>query len=548
MKLLLTKISKYEWKHIMSICLIVISLSLLPFIYGQLHAPPEKSYNGLHALTHGDFSVYYSYINQIKNGQIVLYNNFTLEPQQHGIFNIFWFIVGITARILHLSPSIALQLFKILLTPLAIIILYLFISQIFDTTKTRILTIWTLCFSSGVGTYAIPFLLNNRFQNASHWPIDYWVPESNTFLTLYHLPHAILSLTLIVSIYILLLKSLQYKNLTYGLYMGIIGLVLFNYHPYHAIVLNTIIGLYILLHFIRTPRNWLFQLKLFLLWFIPSTISIIYHYLLITTDIAIGIRASQNITLTPPFPFVVLGYGFLFIFALCGLYFYFKKKKPLPDSIHHMDFVVIWFFVNSLLLYFPITFQRRFLSGYHIPIVILTVFSLSFFTNKYFAYLKKNHYLSITLAMLFIFLSSFVNVVRDISLLHNYDPNFYNSQSMIHAIDWLEKNNMNYVVLTEDTFNENDPFSASYWIPSYINQRTYLSHDHETLFYDEKHRILKDLVTKNDPKEWSKLYEDFGIGYVMLKNNQSNVYYNSRELDQVYINKEYAIFRTHIVN
>lgn len=547
-KKLVALFSGYEWKHI-KICIgTVLALSLAPFIFGYIITPDGYFYNGLHALTHGDFSVYYSYINQIKNGQTLLYNNFTLEPHGSGTFNIFWFVVGKTAKLLHLTPAIALLVFKAILIPICIVTLYYFTSIFFAETKKRIIALWLFCFSSGVGTFAIPFLLNTAHTKPLNWPIDYWVPESNTFLTLYHLPHSILSLTLILLIYILFLKSLHYKNWKYSLYAGLLGLILFNYHPYHTVTVNAVIGFYLLVQFLQNKKDWILYLKIFLMWFLPSTLMVIYHYLLIISDFIIGTRATQNITVTPSLLYVVLGYGVVFFAALFGLYYFFKHKKNLSEKYPYFDFIAYWFILNSILLYFPITFQRRFLSGYHIPMILLAVFGLSFYSTQIKDFVKKKKEFIYPLLFLALFLSSFVNVVRDFTLMTNHNPNLFNSIKMQEAIQWFADHNTdNHIILTEDSFDQEQPFSASFWIPSYINQKTFISHNHETLFHTEKSAELKNLVLQNDSIAWTDFYKKYNIGYIMLKDSTQNRYYNSANLEQVYSNNGYLIFQTDLV-
>lgn len=547
MKKLLQKISRYEWKHLWAITLIIITLSAVPFIYAHLSAPEGYEYNGLHSLTRGDFPVYYSYINQIKNGQELLFNNFALEEQTTPILNIFWLLLGKFALLFKLEPATVIQLFKIVLTPVAIISLYIFTSYFFSDIKKRLMAIWTLCFSSGFGGYAIYIFLSHRTTRSENWPIDFWVPESNTFLTLYHLPHFILSLTLIVSIYYLFLRALETKKSLYALYAGLLGLILFNFHPYHTLTVNSVISIYLAYKLFTQPKDWFLYIRIFLLWFIPSTVSVIYHYLLILTDFAIGSRALQNVSLTPPPIYIFLGYGFVLIFAICGLYFYFKNRKTNFTDINHFDFIVIWFIVNSLLLYFPIAFQRRFLAGYHIPMVLLAIFSLQFFNNKLSNYLRTNKYLLANLLIFFVLFSNFANVVRDFVLIHQNEANFYNSYEMKETIEWLEKNNNGYVSLSPNYFVHSAPLSISFWIPATINQKTYLSHGHETLFAEEKYTLFKDLTNKNDPNAWTNFYEEFNIGYVILEPSPQNVYYNSRNLTEVFSNEKYTIYQTHVI-
>lgn len=544
----LKKNSNRERTHIVIIITIVILLTSIPYLYGHLNKVEGYFYNGIHSLSHGDFSVYYSYINQIRDGQILIYNNFALEESQRGIFNIFWFISGLFARITNLSASNTLFIIKILLIPPAILLFYTFIGVFFKKINDKITALWILSFSSGIGTFAIPFLISHIETKPFDWPIDYWVPESNTFLTLYHIPHSIASLMLMISIYFLIIKAIHTGSTKKALTAGICGLVLFNFHPYHVITINMIISIYLLKELIIRPKQWILYVKIFLAWFIPSTLSVIYHYILIVTDFTIGVRAGQNITTTPPFIYIILGYGFLFLFAVIGLYYYFRNKKNIETETELFDFVVIWFIVNTIMLYFPITFQRRFLTGYHIPIVLLTVYSFNFLKEYfYIRKLKGNNYLLITLTVIFLGLSSLTNVIRDIIFVKNANINFYTPIELKETMKWLQQRNDKFTTLTYDEFQDNEPFSPSVWIPAYINRKTYISHDHETLFYYDKKNLLKKLMEDNNETRWNDFYKNFNIGYVLVKNNGSGSYYNVTSLEEVYRNKRYLIYKTDLI-
>ena len=102
MKDLIKTISVREWQFVGLMAALMIIITGLPYLVGYLAAPAGLVYNGLHALSPGDVPIYYSYINQVKNGELLVKDLFTSEPQTVGTFNIWWLMVGLGARFFNL--------------------------------------------------------------------------------------------------------------------------------------------------------------------------------------------------------------------------------------------------------------------------------------------------------------------------------------------------------------------------------------------------------------------------------------------------------------
>src|SRR3989338_8052718 len=137
MKTLFNSISRSEWRFAGVLVLVMIVLAGLPYLYAWLTAPANTVYDGLHALSPGDVPVYYSYINQVKQGQFFLKDLFTSEPQDLGTFNVWWAGVGLLAKFFNLSVIVAFQLARILLIPVFMVVAYLFISYFFIKVNQR---------------------------------------------------------------------------------------------------------------------------------------------------------------------------------------------------------------------------------------------------------------------------------------------------------------------------------------------------------------------------------------------------------------------------
>src|SRR6185436_1298916 len=78
-----------------------------------------------------DYTVYFSYIAQVKAGHYLLANLFTSELQTVFVFNPLWLFIGLCARFFHLAPEVAFHLARLVFTPLLFFALYKFIKLFF---------------------------------------------------------------------------------------------------------------------------------------------------------------------------------------------------------------------------------------------------------------------------------------------------------------------------------------------------------------------------------------------------------------------------------
>jgi len=534
LKDLINSISKKEWRFVILLCIVMILITGLPYVYAYLNAPAGYFYNGIHSLTPGDSFVYFSYINQIKAGHWQLRDYFTSEAQPHGLLNFFWLEVGLFARIFNLPADLAFQLFRLLLIPIFFIVIYLFISYFFSDVNKRKWALIFICFSSGIGAYFIG-LLDKLFPFDPEalvykWPVDLWMPEANIFLTLYQTPHFICSLILLVSIFFLMLLALENNNYWYSFFAGLIGLYWFNFHPFYAPYVFAILFFYLLFLVLKTKK-----IKLighYLLMVILSLPFIFYHYYKIKTDLVIGIRASQNLLPSSPFIFVFLGFGLLLVFAVISLGYLLKNKLLFANNKYF--FLVIWLIVGFVLAYSPIFYQRRFLQGLQIPMVFLTIILLFVarpFLEKYKIWGNK-----VLLIFLFIILfcfSTVFNLVRDLYYYQIKLDKFYLPSEYKESTKWLTQNNKNDKIILSYELN-------SQFIPGFVNQKVYLAHGIETIFYQKKReKVLIFFANGYNESQAKDFLKTNNIGYVFFTDLERK-YAQFKPAENDYLKKVYS--------
>ncbi len=523
MKELIRTISKKEWRFVAIVIVVMIILTTLPYLYGWLATEPGTIYNGLHSLSPGDIPIYYSYINQVKEGNFLVKDLFTSEPQELGTFNVWWFGVGMIARIFKLPVIFAFQLSRLLLIPIFLVVAYLFISFFINQEIKRKITFIFLLFSSGLGVYFASALnLFNFDDKASYWwPIDLWLTEAITFNALYQTSHFIASITLTLLIFLLMILSFEKQKFSYALVSGALGLFYFNFHPYYLPVIFGVLGLYLLVLIIQAKKILWRQIGYLAIAFLLSLPSIIYHFWLIKNSLIIGIRAAQNVTLISPVIFVIIGYGFLWVGFLIGLGYLIKRKS----LNNHLIFLLLWLGVNLFLIYSPFPFHSRYTQGLHLVLVIFTVIGLfglkgylqSRLKPKTFDLWINNVTLLIFLFILLFGFSNIFSLARDFYFFKSkpsqIKTSLYLPKDFSAAFGWLSSQSQGKIILAADI--------PSKFIPGFSGQTVYVAHAHETLFFSAKLPYLLRFFNRNDDEEFKKQF--------LSKNRIDYVFYSDYE-------------------
>jgi len=491
--------------------MIVISILLIlfisaPFVYGIFQSDENLTFNGKHSLSPGDLPVYYSYINQIKNGNYFLINQFTAEPDQLKILNVFWLGAGLFAKALGLTGPAAVHILRLIFIPIFVFSLYLFLSLFFQKTFFKKTLTVLLCFSSGLGFYFTKMrVYENSYLNS---PIDLWVSESNIFTSLYHSPHFAFSWILIIFTFIFFFLAAQNRKFKYSVFAGLCSLILFQFHPYHFPTIYAVTFIYCLALWLKNKNSQNFIH--FLLLFTFSAPALLYHVYTLS-DPLISARSLQNITLTPPPIYVILGYGIFFPLAFFGLYKIFKKNKEEKYS-----FLIIWLLVALLLIYLPnYQFQRRLLQGLQIPLIAFSLYFVwPFFEKKIIAVSKKYYFSLIIFLLIFtIAPSTLYNLSRDIIFAKNRINNFYLNKPQNKVIEFLtQKNGERKTILSQDTHLSNV-------LPAKTNHKMFAAHQHETLDFENKLKMKQQFVINGlSGRTAFNLIKKYGISCIISEN------------------------------
>ncbi len=539
-------VSAKEWQFVIFLSLAMILITLALLLYGWAVTPPGKIFTGTHFTAPNDWFVYYSYIEQVRQGNFLFENLFAFEP---GIatLNIFWLLVGLVAKIFNLSNIFVFNLIRVILIPIFYFLAYLFIAYLFADAGKRKITLLVLSFASGLGILLLDRIIKYPFNFANgqfNWPLDLWVPEVNTFLTLYYSPHFILSLILILLIFFLTVLFAENQRFIYSLGTGVSALVLFAFHPFHVLTIFGVISVYFTWLILKARTRFWPLVRHYLILLLFSLPPIVYYLYLLKTDWLIQQKALQNLCFTPPLWITLFSYGLLLVLAVSGGYFLIKEKK----LDNKLLFVLIWASVQFLLIYFPVNYQRRLTAGLHFPLVILTVIAifglydlLNQQKNRWTKFLFKQRYTLLTILIFFLIISNLFQLAADFFIYTNQREFAYLDQEVVSAANWLKS-------IDEDKIIFNSANNVINVIPAYAGRKVYVGHGVETPNFKQKQQEVNWFFQTNRPAEVERNFlAKRNISYIFYSESEKKLGdYNPAEkayLKEVYSNPKVKIYQ-----
>ncbi|USN53421.1 MAG: hypothetical protein H6760_04680 [Candidatus Nomurabacteria bacterium] len=460
------------------IALALVILTTFPYLYAWMMQADGMIFTGGHTLAPGDLPVYFSYIEQVKQGQVMLRDLFTAEPHDAFIFSPIWIVVGYMAKWLHLSALVSFHLARILLIPLLLWSSEIFLRNFLPAWRERKFAILLFLFAAGFGAIAYPFIKYIfGFIEWAIWPMDLWVSEAYTFLTMYQSPHFILATSLLILIFHWYYLGVQQKQIQYFLQSGLSLFLLMSFHPFH---LPTVIGVFVL--FILFTFLWQRDKTARALWgallvgglALPM---IFYQVGIILFDPIANSRAAQNVNTMPFFFTTLISYGALIPLALLALF-----QLGRDRSTYAMP--LAWLFGQACIFFLPISFSRRLTEGWMLPLALFAFIGLRI-VFKRFPLVSWSRYVATPMLAVVVFsLSPIALVGMDVHLWTNdtfRQPPYhlYVDQSYQDMSDWMKTHTDTRAVFAAGKI-------GNLYIPAWAGRAVVFGHPIETLHYNDK--------------------------------------------------------------
>ncbi len=497
-----------RWLWLLS--LLVIILTTAPYIYGWLRTPAELVFTGSHSLAPGDLPVYLSYLEQVRQGATMFKDVFTPEAHSAFIFSPLWLGVGYLSRGLAVSPLVAFHLSRIILIPIFFLVLDWWLRRFFTSWPERRLAILISTFGAGAGIFLAPVALNliSAPTDLTYWPMDLYVSEGFTFLTLYQSPHFIAATILILLVLEWFWRGIESGQPKHFVGSGLAGLALMSFHPFHLPTLAAVMLLSVAAVGWREPK--LFKRSVGGLFIIAgiATPMILYQALLVIWNPVAASRAAQNINATPAWWSALLSYGWLIPLALAG------AIRVANTLDRRWLFLGAWLVGQLAVFMTPSPFNRRLTQAWQLPLAVFATVGLLALLN----WLRKKYHFILTrpIASLFFILlfslSPIVVIGKDYFYWSsNQYRNFpyYLEASYDQAAAWLKEHTSQDSVILAGT-------SRGLFVAGLSGRAVFYGHGVETLRNDEKRQAVQ-AAFQNPLAEQSAeaLINRWGVDYVI---------------------------------
>ena len=441
----------------------IVSLSCVPYLIAYAIAPPGYKFIGLGANV-DDASVYLSWMRQAADGHFFIRNLFTTEPQVAHGFNFLFFVLGVFARLTHLPLIAVFHLARIASGLGLLLAVYGFAGIWLKDLRSKRIALLVVGLSAGFGwLYFVPKTIIQ--------PVDNWQHEAFTFLSIYLSPLLVFPMLMMLGALYFLLRFTETGRWKHAAYAGVILLFLSNIHGYDVITVGITWAFYAIYELARRRnlRPVVGGLAAALI-AAPAAAYQVHFYL---TEAVFRERVGVG-TYTMAFGWYIVGYGLLLPLAAFGAW---KAYKSRTD----VGLLVCWVVAAFVGAYLPVSFQRKLISGTHIPLSLLATIGIVGLVK-----LLPSRFRTVSTAALIVLMmpSSFAFMARDIARIAGNESNTtahvpFISKGELAALDYLRKNTgPNDVILS--------PCGLAVLIPGYTGRCVYYGHWGETVRFSDK--------------------------------------------------------------
>ncbi len=249
-------------------------------------------------------------------------------------------------------------------------------------------------------------------------------------------------MALLCLVFVTALLALERRNIGWAALSGVILLALGNIHTYDVFVAHAALVSYMFILLAGRRISWRRALGTYGVILALSAAAPIWAWYTTRLDPAWLAKINTK-TLSPRLIDYAAGYGLVLLLALIGAGWTWRHKLREPKLL----FPICWVVANALLIYAPVSFQRKLAEGLHIPLCILAGVGLVMVVARLLAdgNGRRRTGLVIALAVVLALPSNALFVadmmqhtaVNNIDLLRWLQPPTYLSWDEVHAIEYL---------------------------------------------------------------------------------------------------------------
>jgi hypothetical protein len=512
-------VSKREQRWAIAVALLVVTASCLPYLAAWLLAPDGTHYTGL-LINHYDGHSYYAKMQQGARGDWLFHLPFTPEPYDGVFVYTFYLALGHLSGALHLPVPVVYHAARVVTSFFLLLVSYHFVARFVLRVPSRRLAFLLIAISSGLGWLAAPFGLVTA---------DLWVAEAFTFLSILTNPHFPLTIALMLLSFMAVLDAGSgTPPLRRLVGSTLLGLALAIVQPLAIPIVGAVLGVYLAmlaLHLHRIPWPLMLVAAVIGAGAAPVLLYDLYAY---RTNPALVAWAAQNVTPSLPAWDYALGYGLVLLLAIPGALTVLQRRSPVDI------FLLSWAGAVLILLVLPVALQRRFITGFHVPLALLAAIGLERVLLPRLPHRSRTLATAVivaatTLTNIFVPLVSVVAVARG-------QPPLVIPEAQVAALDWLRAN-------TTWTDTVLAPPDVAHLVPSWAGNRVVYGHPFETIDADKKKAVVEAFFEPTTTRTTrSRIVERYGVRYLLATADVSTLALPP-DLDLVWASQNVSLYR-----
>ena len=488
------------------ISLLIILFFNANFLASFFTQVPDKQFSGIIGVSTIDYSVYFSMIEQVKQGSVLVKNLYSTENLDGGMFHPLWLVLGKFASWFDLNSVSIYHWAKMVFGFVFLLFLYYLLRQLIKGWVWRLLALAGFGFSAGWGRW-LSILTIDYFQGNELvrllFGTDMWHNEGFVFLTLTHSSLFIATQLLLILSWWLSIADSKQKNIWAGLTLLILGLM----HPYDILIFWSVLAVMTVLFVLQKKSIKDFIKNLWPSLSATGLLALYYAYLLLSDSNFSG-WFNQNITLSPSFYAVLVGYGWLWLFSGYALWMLFRKFPKLDKKF---IFLLAWYMTLPALMFAPINFSRRMIQTFGVVVVIMSVLGLKFWWERSGRQYMGKHFLSAAIISSIILLTLIITPlyqgVENLSVVINSASPGYINNEIIDVADEVKYLPARSVIFA--------PYFLAHIIPGRSGRFVYFGHPHQTVNFDKKHALAQ-FFFATSWSDWKKNFiKDNKIDYLI---------------------------------
>jgi hypothetical protein len=417
---------------------------------------------------------------------------FTSEPHSGALVFLYYLFLGHLSAWLGLPDLVVYHAARSLAGVALLLVAYHFLAKFVAGAAARRLGFVLIALSSGVGWLLAPTGVVSP---------DLWVPESNTFYSIFANPHFPLSEMLMLVVFLAVAAPFEWASAPDSggvgrtLLAAGAAVTLAIVQPFPVVTVYGVLGVYLIACGVLA-HNWPRAV-----WG-RAIVSGLAALPVVAYDVAIYGRGAfaawsvQNQTPSPSVGLLLATYGVLWAFAVIGAVQAVRTRRGV--------ILMVWTAVTVAGLYAPFALQRRLMIGLHLPVAILAVVGL---TQVVWPRLGRRRVWSTAATLALAVPSTIVLLVVGVVGPAQHEWPLFTSTDVWSAMTYLRGQNApDDVVLAAP--------ETSLFIPAWAGNRVIYGHPFETIDAARKRAAVEDAL--HGRSDVADLVRQYGVRYVFV--------------------------------